>query len=180
MLDDITALNKHFKLNDSRKLVEFHSGFLKLMNLRKWDQVFPDNVPNYAKMTEAYSNIGRAWCGVADGKPVCAFGIIPLWKTVGEIWMLTDVDLPLYGRTFHRVARGMFDIYIEELNVIRLQCTVHSRNFQAIKWIKTMYFKEEGLLEKYGPDGHDFYMFARLKNERNFGRRGKARETSRP
>jgi hypothetical protein len=171
MLDDIAALNKHFKLDNSRKLVEFHPTLLKLMNLRKWDRVFPDNIPNYSRLTQYYKDIGYAWCGVADGKPVCAFGVIPLWRGVGDVWMLTDAELPSYGRTFHRVAKGMFDIYIDELNIIRLQCTVHAANFQAIKWIKAMYFKQEGLLEKYGPDGCDFYMFARLKNERDFRRR---------
>ncbi len=164
MLDDITALNRYMKLDESRKLVEFHPGLLKLMTLRKWDQVFPDNIPNYEELTKSYHNIGYAWCGVADGKPVCAFGIVPLWRGVGEVWMVTDVELPLYGRTFHRVAKEMFDIYIGELLMNRLQCTVHSRNFQAIRWIKKMRFLEEGLLQKYGPDGEDFYIFARLRD----------------
>jgi len=167
MLDDITALNRHMKLDESRKLVEFHPGFLKLMNLRKWDQVFPNNIPDYDQLTKMYCDIGYAWCGVADGKPVCAFGVVPLWRGVGDVWMVTDVELPTYGRTFHRVAKQMFDIYIGELWMVRLQCTVHSRNFQAIKWIKKMRFLEEGLLKKYGPDGHDFYMFARLSDGRH-------------
>jgi len=167
MLNDINALNHALGLNSERKLIEFESPLLKLMQLRKWDRVFPDYVANYASLTDAYKNIGYAWCGVANGSPVCAFGLVPLWNGVGEVWMLTDVRLPRFARTFHRVSRQMFNIYIEELNMIRLQCTVHSRNLQARKWIESMYFKKEGLLKQYGPDGHDFFMFARIKDGRN-------------
>jgi hypothetical protein len=50
---------------------------------------------------------------------------------------------------------------MSELKIVRLQITVHSANFLALKWAKVLYFKEEGVLKKFGPDGNDFIMMAR-------------------
>ena len=43
----------------------------------------------------------------------------------------------------------------------RLQVTVSSLNVSALKWIKAMYFVNEGILKHYGVDGSDYKMFAR-------------------
>jgi len=166
-LDNIVALNNYLDLTTERKLVPFDPLLLKLMNLRKYDRIFPDYISNYDEIMKAYMHIGKAWCGVAQGKPVCAFGIIPLWKGVAEIWMLTDEELPKYIRTFHRVTKQMFDLFFDEYELNRLQCTVHSLNGHGVKWIEALYFEQEGRLKKYGPDGKDFFMYGRLKNGRH-------------
>ena len=54
------------------------------------------------------------------------------------------------------------ELVAKELSLHRLQVTVSSRNVLAVKWIKSLYFKEEGILKNYGVDKTDYIMFARL------------------
>ena len=64
---------------------------------------------------------------------------------------------------FERAARHQsFTKAAKELSLHRLQVTVSSRNVRAVKWIKSLYFKEEGILKNYGIDKSDYIMFARL------------------
>ena len=167
LLDDIPALNERFGLTDP-KLVGYHPTLVRMMDIREHDQVFFKRIENYPDIIKGYSVMGPSYIAVHHGRPLAVFGCIPLWTGVGEAWLITDKDLSSIARPFHRVTKKMFDIFMAELNLVRLQVTVHSSNLQAVKWIKTLYFKEEGRLEKYGPDGKDFFMYARIKDGRDF------------
>ena len=167
LLDDIPALNERFGLTDP-KLVGYHPTLVRMMDIREHDQVFFKRIENYPDIIKGYSVMGPSYIAVHHGRPLAVFGCIPLWTGVGEAWLITDKDLSSIARPFHRVTKKMFDIFMSELNLVRLQVTVHSSNLQAVKWIKTLYFKEEGRLEKYGPDGKDFFMYARIKDGRDF------------
>ena len=160
-------MNERFGLTDP-KLVGYHPTLVRMMNIREHDQVFFKRIENYPDIIKGYSVMGPSYIAVHHGRPLAVFGCIPLWSGVGEAWLITDKDLSSIKRPFHRVTKGMFDIFMSELNLVRLQVTVHSSNLQAVKWIKTLYFKEEGRLEKYGPDGKDFFMYARIKDGRDF------------
>ena len=48
-----------------------------------------------------------------------------------------------------------------DLKLKRLQVTVSSLNVSALKWIKSIYFVNEGLLKHYGVNSSDYKMFAR-------------------
>ena len=165
-LNDVPALNRQFNLTDP-KLVEYHPSLVKMMDIREHDQVFFKRIENYPDVLKAYAVMGPAYIAVHHGQPLAVFGCIPLWSGVGEAWLITDKNLSTIARPFHRVTKKMFDIFMSELQLVRLQVTVHSLNFQAIKWIKTLYFREEGRLQKYGPDGEDFFMYARIKDGRS-------------
>ena len=160
-------MNERFGLTDP-KLVGYHPTLVRMMNIREHDQVFFKRIENYPDIIKGYSVMGPSYIAVHHGRPLAVFGCIPLWTGVGEAWLITDKDLSSIKRPFHRVTKGMFDIFMSELNLVRLQVTVHSSNLQAVKWIKTLYFKEEGRLKRYGPDGKDFFMYARIKDGRDF------------
>mgnify|MGYP003140876557 FL=1 len=160
LLNDVEKINETYKLTDP-KIIEFHPALVGMMTVREHDRVFFDTIPEFPTILEGYSKMGPAYAAVHHGRPVGIFGCIPLWEGVAECWLITDVNLTDIARPFHRVTKHMFDLFMSELNLVRLQVTVHSQNVLALKWIKTLYFKEEGRLEKYGPDGQDFIMFAR-------------------
>jgi hypothetical protein len=160
-LYDIDALNELCNLTDP-KLVEFHPSLLNLMDIREYDQIFFDTIPDFPTVLESYAKLGPAYAAVHHGKPAAVFGCIPLWDGVAECWLVTGTNLPEIARPFHRVTKIMFDMFMSELNLVRLQVTIHQLNVNAVKWIKTLYFNEEGVLRKYGPDQEDFFMFARI------------------
>ena len=167
LLEDIERLNEHVKIKPPHKIIDFEPALVPMMKPRDTDQLYFDHIPNFTQVLEGYAQIGYAHMGVSHGKPVCMFGCVPLWAGVAELWMITDVNLGSSARTFHRVTKEMFDIYMSELSLVRIQIWVHSQNERAIKWAKSLYFEEEGIARKFGPDGADFHLLARFKNGRN-------------
>ena len=55
----------------------------------------------------------------------------------------------------------IFDYAMSKHSMKRLQITVSSENALALKWAERCYFNHEGVLQKYGPEGTDYYMMAR-------------------
>tara|TARA_R100001594_G_C3997544_1_gene253880 strand:- start:283 stop:777 length:495 start_codon:yes stop_codon:yes gene_type:complete len=162
LLENIPALNQRFNLTDP-KLIDFHPTLLSMMDIRKEDQVFFNHIEHFDQVISGYSHLGHSYVAVHHGRPLAVFGVIPLWGGVAEAWLITDSKLGSIARPFHRVTKLMFDLFMSELCLFRLQVTVHTGNVRAIKWIKTLYFQEEGRLRKYGPDKEDFFMFSRIK-----------------
>lgn len=161
LLGDIVALNDAAKLQADYKLIDFEPALVPMLRPRGTDATFFDTIPNFAGILSGYASMGPAYMGCHQGQVICMFGCIPLWQGVAECWLITDVSLPDHARPFHRVTKLVLDSFMSELQLVRLQITVHSDNFLAHKWAKVLYFHEEGVLHKFGPDGKDFYMMAR-------------------
>ena len=167
LLDDIERLNERVKIKPPHKLINFETALVPMLTPRDTDQVYFDHIPNFIGVLSGYAQIGYAHMGISHGRPVCMFGCVPLWPGVAELWMITDVNLGSSARTFHRVTKEMFDIYMSELSLVRLQIWVHSQNERALKWAKALYFEEEGIARQFGPDGADFHLLARFNNGRH-------------
>ncbi len=167
LLEDIERLNERVRIKPPHKLIAFEPALVPMLKPRDTDQVYFDHIPNFTQVLAGYAQIGYAHMGISRGKPVCMFGCVPLWAGVAELWMITDVNLGSSARTFHRVTKEMFDIYMSELSLVRLQIWIHSQNERAIKWAKALYFEDEGIARNFGPDGADFHLLARLSHGRN-------------
>jgi hypothetical protein len=79
--------------------------------------------------------------------------------------MIPDIALPSVARPFHRATKLFLDVCMEELQLVRIQVTVCTLNVSADKWIRTLHFKEEGVLRRFGPEGADYKMYARLNQD---------------
>lgn len=162
MLEDVPALNRALRLTGPKHLVPFSAIHVRMMTFDAFEQGYLDAIPNYELVVDGYSRIGYSYTGVVEGKPVCSFGVIPLWPGVAEMWMLPDLTLRHHAFAFHRATKRWIDIVMSELCLVRLQCTVHTRNVRADKWIRSLYFESEGTLRRFGPEGADYEMYARL------------------
>jgi hypothetical protein len=166
ILDDITELNKAVKLDGlHRALVRFEASHVQRMELNEFDTGYLNALPDWYGMLEGMAHLGYAFTGVLDGRPMCSFGVMKMWPGVGEMWLIPDKDLGLVARSFHRVAKIFSDICMSEFHLIRLQVTVNTLNVPADKWIRSLYFQEEGILRSFGPDGTDARMYSRLKDQ---------------
>jgi|TARA_Y100000296_G_scaffold35221_2_gene40805 hypothetical protein len=164
IFDDITELNAAVKLDGlHRALVRFEVDHMVRMNLNEYDQAYLEALPDWYGMLEGMSKLGYAFTGVLDGRPMCCFGVMKMWPGVAEMWLVPDVDLSLVARSFHRAAKKFADICMSDLHLFRLQVTVNTLNVPADKWIKTLYFVEEGVLRQFGPDGSSHKMYSRLR-----------------
>ena len=50
----------------------------------------------------------------------------------------------------------------DDASLKRIQASVHTNDQQAIRYVEWLGFENEGLMKKYGPDGSDYYRFARV------------------
>ena len=71
---------------------------------------------------------------------------------------LVAMELNDYEKNYYA---NIFDDY----DLKRLQITVSYHNNTAYKFAKSLYFKKEGVLKKYGPEGADYFMMARFPDE---------------
>ena len=163
MLDDIQALNSALKLTDTPRLIDFSPVHVVMLNVNEFDQKYFDVFGNYEDVLLSYSALGKAFTAIHHGKPMCCFGVIPLWPGCAECWLVPDVEIGTIARSFHRTSKAIFDIFMSEWRLVRLQVTVNCGNVAASKWIKKMSFSEEGRLQNYGPEGDDYFMFSRLE-----------------
>lgn len=111
---------------------------------------------------EAYV-IPNCSLAVMDGdEPVAAFGIVPLWRGVGEAWMIpakSHLRKPVaLGR---HVKMGILEI-AEGLQLHRLQAAVKADFEMGRRLVELIGFDRESLMPQYGPDGDDYERFALL------------------
>ena len=60
-------------------------------------------------------------------------------------------------------GKKMLEKMIEDNNLFRLQASVCLNDKKALRFIKWLRFKEEGIMRKFGPDGVDYMRYAWVK-----------------
>jgi RimJ/RimL family protein N-acetyltransferase len=96
------------------------------------------------------------------GYVVAVGGVLPLWKGVGDVWMVGSDLVPKYPRAIYRLARAMLREASKGLTLRRLQCTVDPRYEEHVRFIERLGFTSEGLMRKFGPHGEDHVRYAKV------------------
>lgn len=85
-----------------------------------------------------------------------------LWPGNMEIWSVTGEDINKYPIAYLKLVRELIERFQAVLKIRRFQCQGICGNPQLDKWFKSIGFKREAIMEKYGPQGEDFYLYARV------------------
>jgi len=85
-----------------------------------------------------------------------------LWDGVFQVWSVMDDHINELPVAFARCVKKVLNRYIIDLNLHRVQVDVRCGFPKAIKWVNFLGFKYEGIMQKYGPEGADYYRFVRL------------------
>lgn len=101
---------------------------------------------------------GDAFSGLADGRAVCMFGVVPvgILSNTACIWMLGSESLPRYAKPFLRRNRPWLSQVSSRYSV--LFNFVDARNENAIKWLRWLGFTL-GPAIPYGQDKLPFHPF---------------------
>ena len=118
--------------------------------------------PEHRKYAYYLKEVGMSFTGLLNNKPIAAGGIFPLWDGCAEGWVLATKEINNYPITFAKVIKQRTDMMIKNNFIRRLQTSVKADCLVALKFVKFLGLKEEGLMKGYGPDGSDFYRFARI------------------
>jgi len=144
------------------KIVPFRWYHPRAMDLRPFDLEAYEHLPDLEQSLKYYETEEHSYTAFLDGKPVCAFGSHILWNGVSESWMMTGHQIEKRPITITRMCRRYFDYVARELLLHRMQITCNCNDLLAMRFAIALGFQEEGLLKKYGPDGSDYVIFARL------------------
>ncbi len=99
-----------------------------------------------------------------DGKPVAIIGMVIAWRGCGTVWSVTSDGLEDAPEKFNALVLEMIEEYTRVFKLWRLQFNVLANFRLGIRWAKQIGFSSEGLMQKFDPEGRDYYRFARIFN----------------
>lgn len=132
-----------------------------LITRRRFDAITFLNFPNPRAMANTFAR-GEAYTMEVDGELVACGGVLPLWKGVGEVWLVAS---PLVER--HKTAVGLAVVRkLKEMKkkYERLQTVIDREFVLSREWAVWMGFRSEGVMKKY-IDGRDYIRYAMVKEE---------------
>ena len=105
---------------------------------------------------------GMSFTALINNKPIAAGGIYMLWDNVAEGWVMATNDVWKYSIIMARHFRKKTDVLIETSKIKRLQTTVKANFTLGQRFAEWLGFEKEGLMKYYGPDGSDYFRYARI------------------
>jgi len=103
-----------------------------------------------------------AWTLFYEKEPALVMGLEYKFPAVYEAWLIPGEKCYEHGALLSRGARRFFDRIQTRLNLRRIQIVVNVHHETAIRWAEFLKFTREGRMTKYGPEGDDYYMYARI------------------
>ncbi len=149
-------------ISKTRWVTGFEPWHLKALNLRHRDSVALSHVDREADMRNKGMQKGTAFTGFSEGEIIGCAGIIPVWPGVGHAWVTMGANYKKHRIWVHKNVMSFMDKIIEGMELHRVQANVVCEFIPGVQWLERMGFKLEGKMYKYGPDGADHYLYARI------------------
>ena len=156
-------LNVVMRMNTPRNnIVRWQPSHLYVCELNEFDRHNLEDFAGYRDYIDSFARAGFAFSAVCDGVIYAMFGFFRLWPGTAEAWLIPSKNIDRKTVALHRGALAFFEYAAQQTNTKRVQFTVHTLNVRADRWAQRCYFQREGLLKHYGPDGADYWMYARI------------------
>ena len=146
----------------SVKIIPFENKHAEYILSQNLNSKFLELRPEHKKYAYFLKQFGMSFTGIVNNIPIAAGGVFPLWDGVAEGWVLGTDQMHKYPITIARVIKHRTEIMCKNNLFKRLQTSVKADCEIAIRFAKWLGFKPEGLMKHYGPDGSDYYRFARI------------------
>jgi len=105
----------------------------------------------------------NGYAAMLNDVPIAIGGVHKLWDGVAEGWFIVGKYGKSYPIRLARIVRLMVKTMIDDNKLFRLQASVCLNDKKALRFIKWLRFKEEGIMRKFGPDGVDYMRYAWVK-----------------
>lgn len=115
-----------------------------------------------SELMELQSRIGPTVTAFLNLQPVAVFGFVPIWNGVCETWLMPDEKVRTIPYTLTKIGKRVMDIATISMGLHRIQLTVRTTDKRAEKWAYAIGFEKEALMRKYGADGVDYFLMARV------------------
>ncbi len=104
-----------------------------------------------------------AWTGFHNDQPIVCGGINPIWEGVADVWIIMKKGSNKHKFFMLKNIKEKFEETITKRNYHRVQAVVRSDFTHGLRFAKRFNMTSEGVMKKYGPDGKDYIMVARIK-----------------
>jgi hypothetical protein len=103
-----------------------------------------------------------AFTGMVRSKPIFAAGMKMVWGRVAEGWVIATEDVWNYPLSVAKAIRKDFARVAREHNIERVQTAIRKDFVQGQRFAEWLGLEREGLMKKWGFDGSDQYLYARI------------------
>lgn len=139
----------------------FHPSHMSRVVCNEQDRQVFDALPDFETRLQVMHQSRTAWTLFYKHQPALVMGLEYKWPTNYETWIVPGEVSLRHGALLSRGARRFFDKIPAKLGLLRLQIVVNVEHETAVRWAEFLKFKREGVMAKYGPEGADYYMYAR-------------------
>lgn len=102
---------------------------------------------------------GMSFIVSKNGEPVCALGGVPEHPGCWSVWMFATDKWNSVALTATKFVKRWLIPAIENTGANRAECKSISTHSVAHKWLDSLGATRESVLERYGKNGEDFYIF---------------------
>ncbi len=95
-------------------------------------------------------------------KPIAFICMVRIWNKVAEIMSITSDEVKEHPTAFHRLCKKMIQDHVEVYGIQRVQTIVKSNYNDGCRWLEMLGFAIEGEMKKFGPEGDDYLLMARV------------------
>ena len=106
---------------------------------------------------------GSAYTAVLCGDPIGAAGIAVVKPGVGEAWSLLSPMIKRFPVALHKAVKTRIPEIMARHGLRRVHMTVDPWDVAAIRWAECLGFEREGLMRRFGDNGADMFLFARVR-----------------
>ena len=103
-----------------------------------------------------------AFTGIINDKPIFAAGMKMVWGQVAEGWVIATNEMWKYPLSIAKAIKKDFARVAKEHNIERVQSAIRKDFKEGQRFAEWLGLEKEGLMRKWGFDGSDQYMYARL------------------
>lgn len=142
------------------RLIPFKAAHADLMEIR-WPGTIEEGAASDEALT-AGESMGPAFTLICDGRVIACGGVMLLWGSVGEGWILGSTLIDSHKLAFHRAVKRMTVDIQDNMRLTRVQTVVHCEFPESAKWLERLGFENEGVMRNYGVHGDDYWRYARV------------------
>jgi hypothetical protein len=95
-------------------------------------------------------------------EPIAMFGAKQICRGSFQVWAFTTDLVRKYPLAFHKKVLELIQWWFDNAQLRRMQMSVRVGYTEGWNWSHALGFKCEGTMKKYGTDGTDHWLFARV------------------
>jgi len=103
-----------------------------------------------------------AFTGIVNDNPIFAAGMKMIWGQVAEGWVIATSEMWKHPLGVAKAIKKDFARVAKENNITRVQSAIRKDFKEGQRFAEWLGLEKEGLMKKWGFDGSDQYMYARL------------------